>query len=318
MFVILFNLNIFKELDTMLKTNEKGLVAMSVYGEVTSPTSGPSPYQITAEGQPVVLPSVGGITYNVKVGDSAVYWEADHVEPAVSVKNQNKESNAALNLLACIGNRAWVISGDAKGMAGCVTGKHGGVEHVLVDFEDRALEKLAIGDRIMIRAEGVGLRLLDLPGVKVMNLSPQLLGSLALTVEGGKLVVPVTHIVSASVMGSGLGSHHTYRGDYDIQLFDEATVKGYNLYSLCLGDLVAITDADHSFGRIYKKGAISIGVVVHTNSATAGHGPGLTSLFTSSEGLIKPRLDPEANMGRYLKIGRYRTVVRGKTVKRSR
>ncbi|HHT9154008.1 MAG TPA: DUF4438 family protein [Candidatus Hypogeohydataceae bacterium YC40] len=159
----------------MLKTNEKELVSISVFGEVTSPSSGPSPYQVTADGQPVVLPSVGGITYNVKTGDSAVHWEADHVEPGVSIKNGNKEANAALNLLACIGNKAWVASGDAKGKEGCVTGKHGGVEHVLVDFDDEALDKMVIGDKIMIRGEGVGLKLLDLPQVKLMNVSPELL-----------------------------------------------------------------------------------------------------------------------------------------------
>jgi hypothetical protein len=308
----------------MLRTNERELVSLSVVGEVTSPSSDPSPYHITPGGQPVVLPSVGGITYNIRIGDSAVHWSADHVEPGVSIKNGNKESNAALNLLACIGNRAWVISGEAKGLEGWVTGKHGGIEHVLLDFEEEALNKLAIGDKIMVRGEGVGLRLLDLPGVKLMNLSPRLLKALPLRVEEGRLVVPVTHVVPAGVMGSGLGSHHTYRGDYDIQLFDEASVKEYNLSTLRLGDLVAVADADHSFGRIFKKGAVSVGVIVHTNGATAGHGPGLTSLFTSTEGLIKPLLDPEANIGRYLKIGRYSPKVgkgkgtQGKTGKRSK
>ncbi len=228
------------------------------------------------------------------------------MEPGVSIRNGNKEANAALNLLACVGNKAWVVSGDAKGAEGCVTGKHGGIEHVLVDFDEETLDKLVIGDKIMIKGEGVGLKLLDLPRVRLMNVSPRLLNALPLRIERGKLVIPVTHVVPAGVMGSGLGSHHTYRGDYDIQLFDESSVKEYNLSTLRLGDLVAIEDADHSFGRIFKKGAISVGVIVHTNSATAGHGPGLTTLFTSTEGLIKPLLDPDANIGRYLKIGRYR------------
>jgi hypothetical protein len=291
----------------MLRTNEEELVSLSVFGEVASPVSDRSPYTVSADGQPVVLPGVGGIAYNVKVGDTAIHWEADHVEPGVSVKNTNKEANAALNLLACVGNRAWVSSGDAKGSEGCVTGKHGGIEHVLVDFEDGALEKLAIGDKIMVKGGGVGLRFLDYPEVKIMNLAPELLSALPIKAEKGMVLIPVTHKVPAGTMGSGLGSHHTYRGDYDIQLFDVQTVKEYNLDKLCLGDVVAIMDADHSFGRIYRQGAVSVGVVVHTDSVTAGHGPGITTLFTSSKGRVKPVMDKSANIAKYLNIGRFRS-----------
>ena len=74
-----------------METNEKNLVEISVMGEVTSPMSGSQPYCITPEGKPTILPSVGGITYNVKVGDNAITWEADHVEPCVSVKNKDRE-----------------------------------------------------------------------------------------------------------------------------------------------------------------------------------------------------------------------------------
>ncbi len=290
----------------MLRINAEELVSISVSGEVASPISDPSPYMVSADGQPVVLPGVGGITYNVKVGDTAVNWEADHVEPGVSIKTANKEVNAALNLLACVGNYARVSSGDAKGSEGVVTGKHGGIEHVLVDFDDETLEKLAIGDKIMVKGRGVGLRFLDYPEVKMMNLTPELLNAMPIKVEKGTLLVPVTHQVPAGIMGSGLGSQHSYRGDYDIQLFDETTVKEYDLEKLRLGDLVAIADADHSFGRIYRKGAATVGVVVHTNSVTAGHGPGLTTLFTSSKGRIKPIKDRSANIAKYMNLGRFR------------
>ena len=87
----------------------------------------------------MVFPGVGGITYNVRVGDLAVGWMADHVEPGVSIRNKEKEDrfphgpNYALNVLSCVGNEAVVVTGDAKGENGVVTGKHGGIEHVLVD-----------------------------------------------------------------------------------------------------------------------------------------------------------------------------------------
>jgi len=71
---------------------------------------------------------------------------------------------------------------------------------------------------------------------------------------------------------------------------------------LFLGDLVAILDADHSFGRIYKQGAVSVGIVVHTNCISAGHGPGVTTLFTSSNGKIIPKIDAKANIASILKL----------------
>ncbi len=103
-------------------------------------------------------------------------------------------------------------------------------------------------------------------------------------------------------MGSGLGANQVNSGDYDIQLFDSGVVEQYGLESLRLGDLVAIIDADHSFGRIYRQGAVSVGVVVHTNCVTAGHGPGVTTLMTSSDGKIVPQIDKNANIASLLKL----------------
>lgn len=298
----------------MLETNEKNLVEMSVVGEVSSPQSGSQAYSVSPEGKPTILPGVGGITYNVKVGDSAIQWAADHVEPCVSVKNKDREENGALNLLSCIGNVAKVISGDAKGDTGIVTGKHGGVENVLVDFDDKTLEKLAIGDKILIRGIGLGLSFVNYRQIKPINMSPDLLKAFPLRQEKTRdvLYVPVTHVVPATIMGSGLGSQHCYRGDYDIQLFDKDLAEKYHLTSLRFGDIVAIIDADHTYGRIYRSGAVSIGVIVHSVCVTAGHGPGVTTLLTSAEGKIIPYIDSAANIGVYLKIGRFRKKLKKK------
>ena len=291
-----------------MKTNVDKLVKMSVMGEVASPVVGRSVYNVSATGTPSVLPGVGGITYNVRVGDLACGWEADHVEPGVSVENKENDArygqgaNAAFNILSCVGNEAVVVSGDAKGAKGLVTGKHGGIEHVLVDFQPETLEKLMLGDKILVKAFGVGLKLLDFPDVKVMNMDPSFLKALKPKAQGDKLEVPVTHMVPAAIMGSGLGANQTFSGDYDIQLFDEKVIEQYGLEDLRLGDLVAIIDADHSFGRIYRQGAITVGIVVHTNCVTAGHGPGVTSLFTSSSGKIIPRMDAKANIAKLLKL----------------
>ncbi len=290
----------------MLKTNKDKLVKMSVIGEVVSPTVGASIYRVSADGEPMILPGVGGITYNVRVGDLATGWMADHVEPGVSLENRVSDSrmphaqSRALNVLSCIGNEATVVKGDAKGEKGVVVGKHGGIEHVMTDFQPEVMEKLVIEDKVMVKAYGVGLKLLDMPEVKTYNLSPRFLEAIDPKIASSKLEIPVTHVVPAAIMGSGLGRNHVSSGDYDITLFCKETVKEYGLEDLRLGDLVAIADADHSYGRIYRKGAMSVSIVTHSDCVTAGHGPGTTTLFTSKTGAIKPVIDAGANIARIL------------------
>lgn len=291
--------------DDQLSTNEDRLVEMSVLGEVAAPVSRGS-WRVDPDGRPAILPGVGGITYNCKVGDSALNWQVDHVEPCVSVKTDDKAKNTALNTLACVGNVGRVVSGDAKGDEGVVTGTHGGIEHVIMDFPDETLENLVIGDKIQIRARGMGLELTDVPEVRLMNMDPRLLRRMAPEWDGEMLRVRVAHRLPAAMMGSGLGRAHTYSGDYDIQLFSEESVAEYGLEDLRLGDVVAVEDADHTYGRTYMPGAVSVGVVVHCRCTQAGHGPGLTSLMTSRAGRIEPVVDETANLAHYLQIGRMR------------
>ena len=204
--------------------------------------------------------------------------------------------------MSCVGNEVVVTTGDAKGEKGVVTGKHGGIEHVLVDFQPETLEKLVIGDKVIIKAFGVGLKLLDFPEVKVMNLDPKFLEAISVKSAADKLEMPVTHRIPATIIGSGLGANQTYSGDYDIQLFDENMRAKYGLDDLRLGDLVAIMDADHSYGRIYKEGAVSVGIVAHSDCVISGHGPGVTTLFTSSTGKIVPKINSEANISVLLNL----------------
>jgi len=292
----------------LIKTNRDKIVKISVIGEVVSPVVGDAVYKITADGEPVVLPGVGGITYNIRVGDVATGWMADHVEPGVSIENRVTDrrypngQSRALNVLSCIGNEATVVKGDAKGDKGVVVGKHGGIEHVMVDFQPETMEKLVIEDKVMIKSYGVGLKLLGLPEVKLFNVSPEFLEAVDPAIKDGKLEVPVTHTIPAAIMGSGLGSNHVASGDYDITMFCEATCGEYGLEDIRFGDLVAIMDADHSYGRIYRRGAVSVGIVTHSDCVVAGHGPGVTTLFTSKTGAIKPVIDPDANIAKFMKL----------------
>jgi hypothetical protein len=291
-----------------VKTNEDKVVKISVIGEIASPVKR-SPYRVTYDGKVVALPGTGGITYNIRVGDLATGWMADHVEPGVSIENKENDArfktlaNNGLNILACVGNEATVVgSSEAKGEKGTVVGKHGGIEHVMVDFSEEVMEKLVIGDKMQIKAFGQGLKLIDYPEVKVMNIDPGFVSKINFGEENGKLAIPVTHKVPAKIMGSGLGADQVYSGDYDIQLFDEATNKEYGLDDLRFGDLVAIMDTDHSYGRVYLQNAISVGIVVHSDCVISGHGPGVTTLFTSTNGMIEPVIDQHANIAKILNL----------------
>ena len=147
-------------------------------------------------------------------------------------------ANIALNTLSCIGNEAIIVADSAKGEKGVVTGKHGGIEHVLIDFEPEVLDELLPGDKILVKAYGTGLQLLDYPDIKIMNMDPHFLKALDPKPNGNKLSVSVTHEIPAAIMGSGLGAQHTYSGDYDIQLFDKDVSMKYGLDDLRLGDLL--------------------------------------------------------------------------------
>jgi hypothetical protein len=289
----------------MIETNADKLVCQSVLGEITSPLGGVNPYRITADGHADIYPGVGGITYNLRIGDPACGLFADHVEPGVSISNFTQFQgqpgpNRALNLFACVGNTARVVSGEAKGKTGRITGKHGGIDHVLIDFEPEILEELVIGDKIQVKAYGCGLQLPLFPGIKVLNLDPALLAVMGLrALADGRLEVPVTHLVPARIMGSGIGASHSNSGDYDIQLFDAAIVEEFGLTDLKLGDFVAIIDAAADYGRIYKTGGIVIGLVVHSNCVLAGHGPGAMVVMSSRQELLVPRLDSNANLKKY-------------------
>jgi len=294
----------------MLKTNEGQLVKFGLQGTIIPPLC--FGLEVTREGEGKIYPSVGGITYNVKTGDSVFGFEADHVEPGVSCiagsfsDRRTANPNLSFNAYSCIGNEATLLSGAAKGKKGTVTGHHGGVEHVLVDFTDDVMEKLSYDDKIFIRGVGQGLKLLDYPGISVSGLAPALLKKIPIREKGKSLVVPVVATVPAELMGSGLGHNDSFKGDYDIQTSDAGVIKKYGLESLKFGDFVAIIDHESTFGWSYKKGAVSIAVVVHGNSFLAGHGPGVQTVLTSRDGWIDPVVDRSANLGKYLGIGRMR------------
>ncbi|MBI4178173.1 DUF4438 domain-containing protein [bacterium] len=291
-----------------LRLNEPELIEMAVQGQVIFPRC--FGWEISHEGRVKILPSVGGITYNVRVGDSVYGWAADHIEPCVSCTASpdklTENPNRAFNAYACIGNEVTLLSGAAKKVKGVVTGHHGGVEHVIVDFPDDAVEKMTLDDKLIVRAVGQGLQLVDHADITIHGIAPDLVKKLRMRETGKYIEIPVAARVPGALMGSGLGHNDSFKGDYDIQTSDPRVVREHGLERLKLGDVVAILDHKSPYGWSYKKGAVTIAVVIHGDSHLAGHGPGVQTVLTSPGGWFKPKLDPNANIGRYLGIGRFR------------
>lgn len=263
-------------------------------------------WSVDHQGKPFLLPAIGGISINVKAGDSAFGWAGDHVEPGVSctadTSKPNDHPNNSLQIFACAGNKAEVATGDAKGSLGYVLGSHGGSEHVMVEFPRETKEKLLYSDTIKIYGRGQGLQLMDYPEIALFSLDPDLLQKMQIKEIGNsKLAVPVTTIVPAVCMGSGIGGAHAAKGDYDIMTSEPDAVKEYELDKICFGDIVAIMDHDNRFGRAYKKGAVTIGIVVHSDCLRAGHGPGVATLMTCESPLIEPVIYKKANIVEFMK-----------------
>lgn len=288
-----------------LRDNRDRLVMQSVMGRIHHPTIGHSGvFKLSHDGSNQVLPSVGGITYNVKLGDCVFDKVCDHVEPGVSMRNPNDKENDALVMLTCIGNEAKVVSGEAKGARGFVTGFHGGIEHTLLWFSDEDMEKMLPEDRILIKAYGQGLSLLDFPDIFLTGIDPALLDRMGLAIENGKLIAPVAGIIPAHLMGAGQGMGSGHTGDYDLMTADWDELVRCGLDRLCYGDIVLLQNCDNTFGRGYLTGAVSIGVVVHSDCVIMGHGPGITTLMTCKKPLIEGRLDKSANLANYMGIAR--------------
>lgn len=284
---------------TSLRTNEDKLVSVSVMGTVAHPSFPglpAEPYRLATDGAPFLLPTYGGVVYNVSVGDSAYGWRADCVHPGVSIAHATDTGNRGLNLFACVGNEAVVVTGEAKGERGVVTGKSGRFsEQVICHFPRAVREGVAVDDKVVVRSKGVGLTLLDFPSVKLKSLSPELLGALAPTAAGGKLRVPVVASVPAHLLGAGAGLT-SEGGSLHLQTTDKEEVARAGLGGLRLGDVVALLDFDSRYGHGYLRGAVGVGVVGQTDGPRAGYGPGVTLLMTDADGALEPVLTEGVNL----------------------
>ncbi len=284
----------------MIRTNKDKLLQVGIEGQIWPPAVAGSAFTPDTKGRAVVALGMGGIIYNCRVGDPASGWAAaDHIEPGASIRHAEDQANNAVAYLTCIGNEVVLTSGEAKGTKGIITGRHG---RVMADFPLAAYDKLCIGDKVTIKTWGLGLRMEDYPHIRVKACSPNLLEALRIEPgANGEITVPVITEINERLMGSGQ-EVPVEMVDYDLMSADEPLMQRLGLDKLRLGDIVAIHDADHAFGRSYRKDAITIGVVIHGDSIRGGHGPGIGTLLSCQTPKIRIKLDPNANINNYLKI----------------
>lgn len=284
-------------------TNVDKLVKISISGEIANPGMPPlpaSPYLISAEGEPILIPAYGGLVYNVQIGDRAVGWAAELIQAGVSIKNNDGAANTALGTYACIGNQARIVSGMASGVEGVVTGKSGRfADHVICHFNKSDLEKMSPGDKVLVKAFGVGLRFIDFPEVDIKSCDPGLLEKLQISIQPDGLTIPVKCVVPNRIIGAGSGFQSESKV-LNLQMTDLDVRREARLDDLRFGDLVAVQDWDSRFTHGYLRGFTAIGIVSQGDSVRSGYGPGITIIMTGSSKQIKPEIVEEANIAQYL------------------
>jgi Domain of unknown function (DUF4438) len=278
-----------------IRTNADRLVTQVLTGEVWPPLADRHGYRIDPDGNPFILPGMGGVTVGAHPGSPATGYASDHLEPGLSIRHANAEANAALQFLTCVGNRVTVRSGPASGAVGSVIGQHA---YVLADFDEESLETVTTGDSVSVEARGQGLRFLDHPEIRVKNLDPALLDLLPFTTAAdGTLEVTAAMDVPAEAAGAGGGMLSEFANTDLMGAYPGLSEDlSLGLESLRIGDIVVLRDQDHRFGRGYRPGWLTIGVISTGECRLFGHGPGPTTLFSGVASAFSLRFDSSGNV----------------------
>ena len=278
-----------------LATNADRLVRQPLRGEVWPPLADRHAYRVDADGTPFLLPGMGGVTLGVHPGDPATGYAADHLEPGLSIRHRDPAANHAVQYLSCVGNRVTVRSGPAAGSVGRVIGQHA---YVLADLAETDLAMVASGDVVDVLACGQGLRLVEHPAIVVKNADPGLLPALGVhTGSDGRLVVPVAARVPVAAVGAGAGMASEYANtDLMGAYAGQGADLSLGLESLRIGDVVALADQDHSYGRGWRPGWLTVGVVSTGHCRLFGHGPGPSSLLSGPAEAFDVVVDENANV----------------------
>ena len=291
----------------MIKTNKDKLLTLAYQGEIV-PAQVVRTYQATWEGKAKMCIGVGGINYNLKTGMNLFGWaNGDKAEPGVATDGVGNDGHKnGYRQKTGVGNKVKVISGDAKGDAGTVTGKHGyrlpnNAQHVQVHFSAETLDKLSIGDKVRVKGNCVGLQITGHEDVMIYSCSPELLENMGIEEVDGRLNVPVALEVPAKIVGAGYGTQ-AHSSHIEIQTCYPPDIKMYGLDRLRFGDIVALKDVSSNYGRHYYRGATTIGVVCSGPSELSGMGIGVTTILSHLDGKLVPVESPDANLKNILEL----------------
>jgi hypothetical protein len=281
-------------------------VAVNMLGVVEHPVLGDTPYRVDADGRPYLPVGDGGLVLGVRLGDPVSALAGDHVAPGACLVHPDPAGRHALVTYGCIGNPAEVRTGRAAGARGMVLGKRGEDGRLITGFRQEDLARMRPGDQVTVRASGQGWRHRGVPPeVVVLNAGPGLLAALPVSWPGhGPMTAGVRAVVPSKLAGNGIG-RPAAAWDLDLQLRPgdagppgaggpaeeggpaagesrpaarESEPPGAG--GLLLGDLVAVTDLDARHNMGFRRGWLTVGVVVHGASPLPGHGPGLTPVLT--------------------------------------
>lgn len=291
----------------MIQTNKDKLITLAVQGEIV-PSQIIRTYTSTWDGKSKLGIGVGGINYNLKIGESIWGWaNGERAEPGVSTDGYGSDSQKeGYRQKTGVGNEVKLISGEAKGSKGTVVGKHGyrlpnNARHIQLHFSDDTLDKLSIGDRVRIKARSIGLKIEGHPDITIHSSSPELIEGMGISEEHEKLIVPVVNEIPADLIGAGYGTS-ALADHIDIQTCFLPDIEKFGLNKLKFGDLVLVKDLLCDISRHYFRGATTIGIVISGPSDISGQGIGLTTILSSKNGVLKAQIDQEANIKRALKL----------------
>jgi hypothetical protein len=278
---------------TSVVLNDRRLVRSRIAGVVLPAQAN---RVVATDGRLVQRPGQGGVVPGIGLGDSAGGWEADHLEPGVTLGHPDPAANQAFQILACVGNRAVMLDGPAAGAEGVVYGKHGGV---LAMFAPDALARIAPGERVAVEAVGVGLSVADEPDLACHSCAPDLLRRLLSRAADGLLSVPVIAILPAEAAAAGIGMAVQR---FNMDLHDDQPPVVDRTRDLRFGDVVALEDHDHRFGRQYRPDWLAIGVIAHGHAVAGGHGFGFATLLSAPKNRLAVVQDSDARLDRLLDL----------------
>jgi len=144
----------------------------------------------------------------------------------------------------------------------------------------------------------LGLAIENRPELTCLSLSPDLAMRWLGGLDGeGRAIVPVVAELPAEAAAAGIGMPSQR---FNMDLHSDQPPMAEPCRSLGFGDLIAVHDQDHRFGRRFRRGWIAVGIVSHGRTIAGGHGLGFMTLLTGPADRMRLVASSEANVARLM------------------